>query len=1660
MLLISGNLWAQVMPTPDNLAEPQMLVEPQTIGTPVASTQAMPTMPAHAAKLNAPRKVATAANEAKIGTTEYATLQDAINAANAGETVTLLTNIYPKYQIVINKAITLDLNYKNIASYYQQYIMYITGNVTIKNGGVYSYDWSYFDPSDNTQTEKSVYALYANGSYSVNLENLIISGMKDYPNYGIVASGATLNMNDVTVDGYYAMYCLNNATANIYGDSKITAPYYGVYSNNSNINISGNTIFDCGYDGATYGSCLYGADCALTISDNASLSGNGSKAAIMIWNSATTKTNVTVNGNPTIIGYGFNALNVYSRVTLNGGSFISKATNPTRAAVYNNSGNVVINGGYYQSEGEQLPVVNQATMTVKGGTFQNKIEAFGNNVGPAKGYAYQDNNDGTYTLRLVIAKISGSDVNYFSLQDAIDAAEEGATITLYADTEENVTVSNKSITFDSDGNTLTGNITAGEGGEVLLDGTGTIAGSLIEDGGSILVYTGKFTNDPSAFVQTAEGCTVSGPANNVYKVIQEVAQVNGNGGTKYSSFAAAIAAANNMENATVTLLYNARLGSEDLNVSKNMTIDLNGNKLYTLSNANSYLRFGTTGTTVTIQNGTLENRSTAIVHPAAIVALVGGNVVLDNVAITNKGQAAVVVGNANSTLTVNAGCSLTGANCAALLTNGALANNANLNKVAIGQNGAVSITNNTGATISLTTNNVSTNALTINNAGTFEIVDGIYAGSINVATGSIAIGGGIFYDDVKAMVENYNVASKSWNPMTYNGDAAWDLHEASEVVVATIDGQNYYSLDDALLAIPANKIEKTIVLVSDINVDVNKDKQFALVKDQYVVLDLNGHKINATNTSKLNTSILFDIVLGAKLTIDDSSDSKNGIITYNSTCVGGSLVYTINCNGTLIVENGTIENTSSTSLIGGVPYTIELGKAGVLTMNGGLINNVHDYAIRYWADTDTRTELNLNGGEIKGARAVWIHLPGSDASQSPYAKFNMRGGKLTCNHEGGQALYVYTFGASLNNITINVSGGIIDGNFYAGGGTAHGGNYNEDLTITGGTFLTSKAFHSFRRGVEHRSILGGAFYFGPETTANDYIRFCEYILTGHYAVKMCRDDVNGTYSADNIDGKYNLCEGKDCGDGSFWAIIDGEGEKPKKETNADGTWAVVGSGDGVFNVLPDAQTDVVIKEGTVTVMSGVEAEVNRVVIEEGAGIIVKDGATLNVGTGGIEVDSTGVGTTFVKVEAGGTLIANGTVVSKHVEEIIVEANADGVGTVLLDPNVDYNNQPLATVEMYTYARYIPAQDKYIWQHFGIPTLGAPTSITNNRSCGTQYWQWNYEAGDWEQTKYSLGQVNTPFRGYNLKTNYTGTDGVIYTFTGQILGNGDATFNLQPGFNFYANSYLAPIEIEKMIEDVKDAGDDIEWTVWMYDGQLDNFVISNELTRMFGENLEIPAMRGFFLKLANGSGSTTGINYENAVWGNTIGAKAPARSAANNMNTVVISVAGADGKGDNLYLAESNRFDANFDNGYDASKQMSEESINLYAETMNGTASAVATDDLNGLYISMNTKAGKVYTMTFNHQNGEVYSLLDCQNNTMVQMVEGATYTFTAAENAEVSNRFKVVRAPKVTTDVESATVVDKSNGVYTVLGQYVGSVNEWAILPAGVYVVNGQKIVK
>lgn len=295
--------------------------------------------------------------------------------------------------------------------------------------------------------------------------------------------------------------------------------------------------------------------------------------------------------------------------------------------------------------------------------------------------------------------------------------------------------------------------------------------------------------------------------------------------------------------------------------------------------------------------------------------------------------------------------------------------------------------------------------------------------------------------------------------------------------IATINELPFGSLQDAINAADNN----TVTLVSDIVLDTPLE----VSSGKSVVLDLNGKTITETATSA-SASYLMSVKSGGELTI------KNGTISFAATTPDtmwggegqppypGYANNTITNQGTLILENTTIENKTSK---GGASYVIDnyaganliINEGTVLTQSGG------DIAIRMFNGGSGAINVTINGGTITGYRAVWIQLASNNTAISPIMSLTVNGGTLTSIEQTyNQAVYSYSYGNDMQNVLINVTGGTFNGDIALTGGSNK--TNLETLNISGGTFNGQWGFYSYgadEKALNAITVTGGTFMTDP-----------------------------------------------------------------------------------------------------------------------------------------------------------------------------------------------------------------------------------------------------------------------------------------------------------------------------------------------------------------------------------------------------------------------------------------------------------------------------------------------------------------------------------------------------------------------------------------------------
>ena len=354
-----------------------------------------------------------------------------------------------------------------------------------------------------------------------------------------------------------------------------------------------------------------------------------------------------------------------------------------------------------------------------------------------------------------------------------------------------------------------------------------------------------------------------------------------------------------------------------------------------------------------------------------------------------------------------------------------------------------------------------------------------FSNAVEGATGTFYIPAPLgTYASITALVMDGSteLTSKTWADQTVS--RMTPKRGTVEVAyVAEINGTKFTSLQEAI-SVADNQ---TVILQQDVVLET----PLVIAKDMSVTLDLNGNTLSETATSAA-TSYLLNVKNGGSLTIQNGTISY--VATNPDTAWGGEgqppfpgyANNTIRNEGTLIIENATIENRTGK---GGASYVIDNYVGADLTINEGavLTQSGGDIAIRMFSGSSGAINVTINGGDISGYRAVWIQLASNTAAVAPIMNLTINGGTLTSiDQTYNQAVYSYSYGNDMRNVLINVTGGTFNGDIALTGG-ANKTNL-ETLNISGGTFNGQWGFYSYgedTKALEAITVTGGSFMSDP-----------------------------------------------------------------------------------------------------------------------------------------------------------------------------------------------------------------------------------------------------------------------------------------------------------------------------------------------------------------------------------------------------------------------------------------------------------------------------------------------------------------------------------------------------------------------------------------------------
>ena len=350
-----------------------------------------------------------------------------------------------------------------------------------------------------------------------------------------------------------------------------------------------------------------------------------------------------------------------------------------------------------------------------------------------------------------------------------------------------------------------------------------------------------------------------------------------------------------------------------------------------------------------------------------------------------------------------------------------------------------------------------------------------------------------YQDGIHAVSDAYVTVNNSTN---VNGDME-DIVNVHALSIVNLDGveiknvakigDNYYlTLQEAVNAVEESA---TITMVADTKLA----EKVVVPTGKAITLDLN----NKTISQEKACTASYEMILNkGNLTI-----TGEGVISFKDTSAGdptfGWGSYTVRNEGTLVVENGTIEHLGEQEahMICAI-----FQYSGSSTINGGTISTPNYRSARLWSG-----DMTINGGEFDGQ--LWLQAVNNTS------KLTINGGTFTPN--GGDASSVFVTNSQYD-VVFAVTDGTFNGKIGCSNATKLAG------CITGGTFSATAKENT-------ASELIAMGYIFKEADVNGYYEVVDdpttLYITNLEELKAFREAVNGgntfagitVYLAANID---------------------------------------------------------------------------------------------------------------------------------------------------------------------------------------------------------------------------------------------------------------------------------------------------------------------------------------------------------------------------------------------------------------------------------------------------------------------------------------------------------------------------------------------------------------
>ena len=685
---------------------------------------------------------------------------------------------------------------------------------------------------------------------------------------------------------------------------------------------------------------------------------------------------------------------------------------------------------------------------IQGGSFSSDVSAY---VNTTEREVFE--HEGTYYVGKFKAQVVGG-LKYETALTAINEAPAGSTVVLLKDCSETGRAPEitKNVTLDLNGKNLTFSyITVSKGGNLTIkdsgnggtySGTGANYSVHVKRGGIFNLESGTLTN-----TSTAKGTS------NV------VVWVEGGTATNPAASTANIKGGKIDTKGTPVFVFDP---GATVNVSGG---ELKGSGLACIAGNGTK---GQGGTTINVSGGTLTanaadkaSAACGIYHPnEGTLNITGGTInVADGVGVLMRGGEMTMTGGE-----INATGDAT--------RTGTVGDNNNN----IGVSGVIFDRDANYPAVATTKIKIDGDAKV---SGAKAAVELINDNNVADAKSAFKLKGGTYSSDISALLDENSVAVKQ-------GD-----NYVVTTYYAQVGETKHATLQEAANAATAGQ---TVKVLNDI--DMTTDGNLTVYAGKDIVLDMNGHSIKGANANNKN------ILVRGKLTLKDSKENSTGKIYSEDPYKSGvdkALIY-VDDNGEFVMESGHINTVLPNSVANGQFAVGSFGNSTV-TINGGTIEGGYS-AITGFGDPNDNTTITINGGTL--------------ICPMDYAIYHPQPGKLTINE--GATIYGGAGAICMKSGELEINGGTLTSK-----GKGNTGNWGDGTGGLGNAALNfCKPYGDVKAIIKGGTITaeGDAVLIDAKPTEGKTVTLA--IEGGTYSSDVSKYCSSGFTATPNADGTYGI----------------------------------------------------------------------------------------------------------------------------------------------------------------------------------------------------------------------------------------------------------------------------------------------------------------------------------------------------------------------------------------------------------------------------------------------------------------------------------------------------------------------------------------------------------